>query len=285
MFNRLFRRNDRTSSGAVMIAIVMFGLGASALDAQTIWQEQSRPKSLWLEVMRPSLDGNDGLTAASTAWFAGARFPVSSNLNAVVELPFAYGNIGGDVTTPIEQDNATIGNPYLGIEWTPSSSSFFIEAGARAPLASNSDEALNLGVLVGLFSEIGYRAEAFVPEIIPVSAWANYLHRWENGALIRLRAGPGVWFSTDGLDTTTTEGVASYSGQIGYEGSRFGLLGGYVGWAMFTEDTRAIHHLATSANVNMGRVRPSVHLRVPILEGDNDVRDFVLGLGLGVRLK
>lgn len=277
----MFRRNDRSASGAVMIAIVMFGLGASALDAQSIWQEQSRPKSLWLEVMRPSLDGDDGLTAVSTAWFAGARFPVSSNLNAVVELPFAYGNIGGDVTTPIEEDNATIGNPYVGIEWTPSSSSFFIEAGARAPLASSDD--LNLGVLVGFVSEIGYRAEAFVPEILPVSVWANYLHRWEDGLLIRLRAGPGVWFSTG--DLTTTEGVASYSGQFGYESSRFGLLGAYVGWAPLTEDARAIHHLAGSANVNIGRVRPSVHLRVPILEGDNDGRDFVLGLGLGVRLQ
>lgn len=283
-------RSARAAFGVALIGT----LAPIALSAQSIWIDPGLGDALTLEALKPNLEG-EGATLTTSVHFVGIRLSAGQNLRLVAEAPFAYGDVKEEADgLPEGVEKATLGNPYLGIEWVPSTGSpFFVELGARAPLASDLfvDETLeegNFGTAIGLLTEFGTRAEAFLPDIVPLSAMANYWLRLSEGEAaglaLRLRGGPVTWIPTDGGDV---ELLGVYSAQLWYQGAGFSLGGGYVGRGILTDedasfDEATVHQVGGSANLTLGRLVPGLQFRVPLDEEDGV--DFIAGLNLGLRL-
>ena len=276
---------------SVVAAFLIAVSAPSTLSAQSIWIDPGMEKALTVEMLKPNFEGG-GATFTTSVHFVGLQLPASSRLRVVAEVPFAYADVK-DEADPLPEgaDKATFGNPYLGIEWraTPESP-FFIEAGARAPLTPDifTDETIEGGsfaAAIGLLTEFGNRSEAFVPALVPVNAYANYMLRMnESPVALRLRGGPSVWIPTTGADV---ELLASYSAQLWYMANRWSLGGGYIGRAIVTAEETSfgeatLNQVGGSANLSLGRFVPGLQFRVPLDEDDGV--DFIAGLNLGVRL-
>lgn len=277
----------RASLAVSAIAITMT---AAPLTAQSVWVEPGRHQGVWMEVLRPELsqDLRDLLDVSfiSSATFFGGRYAVSPRLNVVGELPFAYGDLK---EIDIDGHRATIGNPYLAIEYAASRPLVF-ELGVRAPLADEE----SFGTLIGLLTEFPTRSEAFLTDYVPVTASASYDFRLDDRLMFRLRGGPSLWLNTgDTVDPETdetivldTELLATYGGQLWYDAPRYNLGAGLIGRAALTADgdfgQRTLHQLGFSGNLVLGKVVPGLQFRVPL--DDDDGVDFVAGLNLGLRI-
>jgi hypothetical protein len=85
------------------------------------------------------------------------------------------------------------------------------------------------------------------------------------------------------------EVLASYSGQVGYEGSQISVLGGLTGQAIITEEglelsERTSHQFGAIMTFVAGNVRPGVFFQLPLDEEMRDMVDFVFGLNVSVDL-
>ena len=178
----------------------------------------------------------------------------------------------------------TLGNPYFGIELHGNNSPLYGEIGVRLPLAPDTDE--NEAAIVGLFTELVDRAEAFISDAIPISGAINYRHKNPTGFVLRLRGGSALWIETGEGDET--ELFLLYSVQAGYESSKFNFIGGFTGRWWLNEDgdfgERTFHQLGLAANVAFGVARPGISFRVPLDEDMTDILDIVYGLTLSLNL-
>ena len=106
--------------------------------------------------------------------------------------------------------------------------------------------------------------------------------------LAQPRLGSTLFVPTEGGGDP--ELLADYSLQLGYEGERFGFLGGLTGRTWLTTGgygtfaERTTDQLAVAASVQLGNVRPGVHFRVPLDDGLSEIVNFVVGINVGYRL-
>ncbi len=269
-------------SAAVVIMIAWLIMPVS-LSAQSIWLDrgESQEKSFAIEILKPNFDGEDNTTFATSAIFLSGRIPVSDRLLLVAELPFAHFGIEN-----FDESDTEFGNPYLGLEIRKPNSHLFAELGFRPPLAPEN----NAAPLAGTAADFD-RFEAFVPDIFTVTGKGNFHRKNASNLVVRLRGGPTLWIDAgDALDET--EFFLDYSGQVGYEGKQFSLMGGLTGrlrlWVSEADldiGERTFHQFGAAASVALGMVRPGIHFRIPLDDGLTDAIDFVFGLHLGVHLK
>ena len=93
---------------------------------------------------------------------------------------------------------------------------------------------------------------------------------------------PTFWIPTNEGET---ELLFDYSGQVGYEGSQFGVIGGITGRMVVTEDglsfgERTFHQLTISAMVDLGTIIPGIQLRFPLDDERRRAVNNVFGLSL-----
>ena len=264
----------------IRLAIALLTALPGAVSAQSIWLDQRYQKSISLEILKPNLDGDDNTTVTTSAVFASLRVPVGNGLVVVGEVPFAHWGLESDFGGGSEN---TIGNPYLGLELQVPASPTFLELGIRAPLASEDNSSARF---VGVFTDID-RFEAFLTDIVPITAVLNYRYRSVSGLVTRFRGGLAAWINTEGDDS---EVVAAYSGQVGYGSEQLNVIGGFTGRAVLTEEgldfgERTLHHLGAAASIGLGTVRPGVHVRLPLDDDTTDFLDFVIGLNVSIKLR
>ena len=194
----------------------------------------------------------------------------------VGEFPFAN---GADKDFDAE-DTTTIGNPYFGIEHTSANGRVTTELGLRAPLVSEE----NLGTFVGLVSDFIDRAEAFVPNYVPITAAIGYLGPADRGLAVRVRGGGSVWIPTEGGDV---EALVLYGIQ-GWHARRwlagFGLTGRYIATGGELGVGQRFHHqVGGTLGYGFGSVRPVVEVRVPLDEDLREEMPYVIGIGLTIQ--
>lgn len=284
---------------------VALALAAMALaspgraQGQHLWSDRSSDRAIQLEIVRPELADEGPMKFPSTAWFLSYRHRLSESVLLVGELPIAYGRMEGrSVLVDTDFDgvpdalggpsvSATrAGNPYLGVEIGRRSSRGFVELGVRAPIAAAESDEEELALLVGLLSDID-RWEAFLPDVVPVTALGNYRYVGASGFGIRVRAGPSAWLATE--SEQDSELFAMYAIQAFYEGPRASLGAAVSGRAILSESDldlaeRTIHQLGLDAAVNLGRVRPGARILVPVDDDLNDFVDFSLELHIAVAM-
>ncbi|MFQ6113378.1 MAG: hypothetical protein ACE5NG_04715 [bacterium] len=254
----------------------------SPLSAQTIWLNQGQDNSIAIEVLKPEFDGDDDFTFISTAWFLSGRFSLGENVMIAGELPIAHGGI--DTDFGVDESQTVIGNPYVGFEIRRQGSSMFAEIGVRPPLTPDDNP---FASFVGLFSDFD-RLEAFTPDILTVTGKVNYHRTNASKVVFRIRGGTALLINTEGKGDDT-ELFLDYSGQVGYEGDQFSLIGGLTGRFLASEDgdlgERTVLQLGLAASVGLRNVRPGIHLRIPLDDDLTGVLDLVAGLNLGVQLR
>ena len=111
----------RVACGLVAFALVAC-LFAPPARAQSTWLDHGHRASGLLEVLFPSFDGED-TGFPDWTWYATGRFPLGGETHFVGELPFTQMDLVGTTS------EATIGNPYLGVEYAPRHP---VEAAARS---------------------------------------------------------------------------------------------------------------------------------------------------------
>lgn len=209
----MLRSFNLFSLAIVLICSSLFD--SQRIFAQSIWLDKGHDKTISLEILKPDFDGDDNTTFATSASFLSGRFRATNNIFLVGEIPFAH--LGVDSDFGRDDSENTLGNPYFGIELHGNNSPLYGEIGVRLPLAPDTDE--NEAAIVGLFTELVDRAEAFISDAIPISGAINYRHKNPTGFVLRLRGGSALWIETGEGDET--ELFLLYSVQAGYESSKF----------------------------------------------------------------
>jgi hypothetical protein len=256
--------------GAVALGLAL----ASPASAQSPYLDRGRDRTVLLEVLKPSFDVEDGPDFPTSTWFLGARLPAASQTRVVLELPWA-------IYEEEDFSAATIGNPYLGLEYGAAHSGPFGEFGLRPPLASSEDDVV--ASLSGILSDVD-RWEAFWPDVIPVTAACNYRHEDPAGLRLRGRLGGSLWIPEHGGDV---ELFALFGGWAGYESRMVRVGGGWSGRALLTDEgvfgDQTLHHqLSAAVDVGSGRFRPGAHLRLPLNSDLSDTVSLAYGISLGL---
>jgi hypothetical protein len=267
-------------------AVLLSGLGtAGSLTAQQVWLGSGRGGEFSVEILRPALKNIAGdQSFTSVAAFMTGRFPLGPRTTLVAELPFAHGSFkysffGGGAT----ESGSALGNPYIGVEGGRDGSAAFGEFGVRAPLASENQAAQ----LVGLAADLE-RTDAFAPNIVTVSAFANYRVVAPSGFTFRIRGGPLGWIATkDNVLKDNAELWFAYAVQAGYQSRAFTFIGGVGGRAIITEDVdrRFTDQIVLSATYRVGGLRPGLSLRLPIDNNRDQIVGSTIGVSLGVELR
>ena len=252
--------------------IFAFMVAPPAAAAQSLWLDRGENNAFTLEILKPFFGEDSQATFATSVWFASFYLRVTPSLRLVGELPFANGGIEDS------ESDATIGNPYVGVEFARPGSNFFLDFGVRAPLASED----NFGTFVGLITEFTTRPDAFLPDVVTIVTAARYQLRNDQGVGFRILAAPKLAIPTEGGDS---ELLVNYAAQFVYDGSAAAVAAGFAGLWLVTEEgslgENTVHELGLAGQLKPGRVQPGLEVRVP-LDEDFDPADFVFGLTLTV---
>jgi hypothetical protein len=264
-----------------LVVLALLAAFAAPASAQSIWLDREHRPSVLAEVYFPQFDGG-GTNFPTWTWFAAARLPVGNSSAFVFELPYAHGDVGD---APFDESQGSIGNPYVGIEYRPHPTGLLLEAGLRAPAASDTKE---LPFIVGYLTDVE-RQEAFVPNQLPVRFGLHYHHAPGPDALVSwdLRLVPSVWIQTSDEGPFDSELFFGYGGMVRYEGEQVRVGGGLTGRWNATSDgadfgEASEHQLDLAADFLGGSVRPGFQLKVPLDDGLTSVLDVTWGLSVTI---
>lgn len=265
----------------IVLTTALALLLAAPARAQSVWLDREPRPSVLAEVYFPSFDETDSHFPTWT-WFAAARLPIGRTTSFLAELPYVRWEFGSGLANA---SDASIGNPYLGVEIAPRPTGFRFEIGARAPLMS--DDNLTT-FLVGYLTDVE-RQEAFLPDVVPIRLGIHYHRAAQEGSRVAydLRLVPSVWIKTDDTFLADDEVFFGYGGTVRYEGEQVRAGGGFTGRWNATNDGSdfggsSFHQLDLAADFLRGSVRPGIQLKVPL---DDDLTDFVdpiLGVSLTI---
>lgn len=255
--------------GLAMIA------AAGPLSSQTVSLTRPGRYSVALEAARPQLTfGDERVGATSGAFFLSGHAAVGARANLIVELPFAHAQVDGFLS----ESSSTLGNPYVGLQVIRDRVRF--DFGGRLPVADDDEFASFIGVAAEL-----ERMEAFLPDVASLSGALRIETGPANGMNFAVFVGPSLLvFTGDDVLNDDNEVMLTYGIEPAYRGTsvRAGarLLGRYAATGEGAFADRSMHQLGLFADFGAGRIRPGVHLRLPL---DEDLREdlpWILGLNI-----
>lgn len=252
--------------------LLLFSLPFGTAAAQELWPGQS-PSSFRLDLARPSIEGGDYgfFTVTAMPMF---RFKIKS-VSIVADLPFAS-YAAGEAT---DESDFRIGNPYIGIESAKAGSPFSLQLGGRIPLADYGDDGTALAV--GLLSDWDH-VEAWVPDLIPVTATAVYQRVSDGGLALGARLGGSGFFYT-GDESDDADLLVNYGVRVGYEKDRammgVALTGRWFATSDEGEDSNQLQ-LGLEAGYRFGAVMPMLGLRLPMDDPLKESVNTVVIVGL-----
>lgn len=258
-----------------LLALVpLLGLPMGAVSAQELWPGKS-PSSFRLDILRPSIEDADYgfFTVTATPML---RFRLKS-VNIVADLPFASYAASDEG----DESDFRVGNPYLGIETAKAGSPFSFQLGGRIPLADYGDDGTALGV--GFLSDWDH-VEAWLPDLIPVTATAVYERVTEGGLALGARLG-GTGFFYTGEDSDDADLLVNYGVRVGYDKDRamlgVALTGRWIATSDEDEDEDSGQlQLGLEAGYRFGSVMPMLGLRLPLDDPLKESLNTVLIVGL-----
>lgn len=256
----------RVACGLVAFALVSC-LFAPPARAQSTWLDHGHRASGLLEVLFPSFDGEDTKFPDWT-WYATGRFPLGGETHFVGELPFTQMDLVGTTS------EATIGNPYLGVEYAPRPSGPLVEFGVRIPLTSDKADSPWIN---GYLTDVE-REEAFVPDALPVRLGVHHHHAAAVGGVsYDVRLVPSIWIKTNDKFLNETETFLGYGGIVRYEGAVVRAGGGLTGRWNLSSNGRdfgasTFHQAEFAVDFLRGPVRPGIQLKLPL---DHDLTQIV----------
>jgi hypothetical protein len=271
MYSKLSRLLPTVAIGIVLTlhAVPLAGQSSQWLDGRS-------DKHLALEIFKPNFEGDVNTTFATQALFLSLRYALSPKVVLIADVPFAHHGLDGSSDT-----ESGLGNPYIGIEVRGENSPVSGEFGIRLPMVSERNYMVRR---VGAYADLD-RWEAFWPDIVPISAMVNARWRSEQGVVTKLRVGPTLWAST----VRDEELWFHYTAQIGYEGERGSVIGGFTGVMDVIQveanfGQRTYHQLGVAGSLRFNRLMPGLSVRLPLDEDMRHRQDVVVGVHVSIEL-
>jgi hypothetical protein len=260
----------RFFSGIVLPFVLT--ITAFAVSAQTCWLPDATDKGVGVEWLKPSLSEDDETSFLSSASTLTGRFRVGEKLVLAGELPFAYFN------AEYMDAELAVGNPYLGVIFNKENSPYFLEAGFRAPIAS---EDKYMAFFYSYLADFD-RSEAYMPDVWSISVKNHYLKRSESGVFFKLMGGFSYWLPRES-EYSDPEGLFDYGGHLGYEAENVQVFGGMTGRIILTESDidfkeATVNHFALFARYKGWKVQPGVVFKVPVDDDYSEIVSYVIGL-------
>ena len=243
---------------------------------QTLWTRPYQPNQIALEWVVPTFEDEPVETLTSAAFLTATR-SLTDNVELVGELPVAYYAAdagGGTITT------SAVGNPYLGVGLSSTTTPFLFELGVRLPAAPDNEASF-----AGTIANAG-RGTAFRHDAVTVSALLNWRFAFSRRTSLRIQTGGAFSSYPDSSDATVSDVRLRYGVQLWRMGNPI-LLGltstGRISFEQgdaFAANTR--HSLAGSVMLDSDAVQPGLLVGIA-LDGDvRDVASFFVGVTLSM---
>lgn len=257
----------------LVVVAAGFALDTDSARAQSIFLEPNSQGSIHLEALRPGVPIIN-LSTLTFAYFLSGQIRAGEGLQIRAEVPFMYYKLDeqqyyGESSTEAQSG---FGNLYLGLDVGSPNNGFQGEFGLRLPTMDNDSEVVEFGILTDPVERI----EAFVPDLVPIYAGANYRFKSDNGFGMRLRMVPVFWMWINEQSQADPEVFVQYSAQAWYEDKKVGVGGGFSGRILITDGggtgigERTINQFGFFANYTFGSVMPGFQVRFPL---DADLKD------------
>jgi hypothetical protein len=261
---------------ASLLSVLLAALPLQPANGEALWVIPESNRIL-VEYLKPSFASGTEATFGTSTWFLSGNAALGDVVSLTTEIPYTMlGVQGGDT-------DVAFGNAYLGAQ-LQGDAPVIVEFGFRLPTASK----FNVASLGGMVTDYVDRAEAFIPNILPVTAAVSFYDRRDNGLIARLRGGINFWLPQE--PNEDAELFLVYGGQAGMSTRRMNFLAGITGRWWLSNETGANvaeaseHQVAFSADVPMGVAQPGVSLRVPFDDDLNEILDFTFGIHFAMNL-
>jgi len=275
----------------LLISLLLFPV---MLSAQSEWVDNGQERSfLSIEIIKPvryidSLLGKvqPDFTTLSGSIFLTGRYAIGKNFVLAADLPIARGEFKGEEFKDLGAQTI-MGNPYIGAEYFLPETPLFFELGMRIPIVQVGK---HLAGISGIYSDFD-RAEAFLPNIVPVYGAVNYEKIFESKILFRARTGVNLWFISKEWESYRDPILlVDYTLQTGYMHERVTIVAGLTGRLDANSDPKydeKAHILQYGATVTVpfGNFRPGINFRIPGNKYTEGLIDYVLGFNLAYVFK
>lgn len=270
----------------LLISLLLFPL---MLSAQSQWLDYGQEgSSLSIEIIKPvqnvdSLAGTvePDFTTLSGSIFLTGRYAIGKNFVLAADISIASGKFDSEEFGP-SGTQTIMGNPYIGAEYYLPETPLFFELGMRIPIVPSEKPHAYYN---GIYSDLD-RAEAFLPDIVPVYFAVNYETISESKILFRARTGVNLWFISKEWETYRDPMVlVDYTLQTGYYDPRVTIIVGLTGMIDLSSDPRFkekdhILQYGATITVPFGNFRPGINFRIPGSKFTKSLIDYVFGLNL-----
>ncbi len=288
---------SKTILSSLLLTVFVIVVLCGTTFAQSIWLSPNPEPGISLEILKPKLETDRYIETdfISSLWFLSARLPLNQNHHLLVELPVStfkgsvrnwdyYWN-GGPEYREVGGETA-IGNPFFGFEIQDRKGTWYSLFGVRLPLiGEKNSHAKEQAVITDVD-----RGEAFLDDLTPITIRFGYRSPKKDGIALHAYAGPTIWLLGGDNTANDNEILLDYGAQV-WVRSEFARMGaGITGryWltldnADFDEST--VHQFGFAANIGDGRIRPGVHLRLPLDEDwDFTGVEYIYGVNLTLLL-
>ncbi|MDH4158426.1 MAG: hypothetical protein OEW00_14240, partial [candidate division Zixibacteria bacterium] len=265
-------------------------LSPPTLCAQGIRLEPEDRGAFTLEVMVPKFPGRYGSTYSNVVVFASLKMAASDKTAVVFEIPYArssyeYSYCGYYGCESLSESQSSLGNVYIGAEFSGRNRDFFTSIGIRLPSASEESAG---AWTAGLVADID-RWGSFGKDLFVANVAANYYHQSRSGFVSWLRAGPTLLK----YSSTACQGgdlFFQYGYQAGFNAPPISSMVGISGLMILTAEEatiaeRTMHQLSFSATYTAGSFRPGFQARIPLDEDLKDILEHSIGLSLSYVFK
>jgi len=292
---------------AATLSLVLIGLIAvRPAPAQPTWVEgtPSQPQ-VSLDWSKPSFGGGElvgdvGTSFLTSRLLISGQYPIGSSTRLVADLPTSRFGVDDEDAGEADGTSGTeVGNPYLGAH-TSLAGGWSVGGGVRLPLASTPDEFDTreerrqslvdaLALRSGAITDIS-RVEAFGPETFTTRGYGGYTVHSPSGLSARVRSGLSLLVPTEDTDRRENVMLLDYSGRAWYDGEQFRVGAGVGGRTNLNADEeesfeeRTLTFLDAAAQLQFGRVRPGLTLRVPLSDDPSEVLSYAAGISVTVGL-
>lgn len=263
---------------AAVAVLLLSTVGIDRLPAQELGPWGPVPaRAFSLELARPGLE-DVNLSFASFLFYPRVRAPVSVSVAVVGELPFA--RLGVD---DIDVSGTILGNPYVGVEFV-GVDGFEAGVGLRIPLGSEGGDLGSVGAIFAALADFD-RFEAWIEKTAAFKGRVGYCSRSPTGFQGCGGVGMMAYKPRFNDANSETEVFADYRFNAAYREARLAVGAEFTGRYFVSASgaevgQRTFHQLAFGMGAGLGRVWPTLAIRIPL--DDNLKAAFSTVLELGV---
>jgi len=146
-----------------------------------------------------------------------------------------------------------------------------------------------LALQAGTITDIS-QVEVFGPKIFTTRGYGGYTVHSPSSLSARVRSGLSLLVPTEDTDRRENVVLLDYSGRAWYDGEQFRVGAGVGGRTNLNADEeesfeeQTLTFLGAAAQLQVGRVRPGLTLRVPLSDEPSEVLSYAAGLSVTVGL-